>query len=221
MPLQLRNDVHWCDSGGRAVFLDIGNDRYFCLPAAVNAAFLKLANGSGRSADPAQLQPLVERGILIEHGQDVGIRSPPLTDAPDRDVLAGTSRSTGPIAISRQLLSELHAARLLKTRPLSAVLERVARNGSTRPWRRDEAALLQDIAASANILSYLWRAHDRCLVRAIAVHGVCKKRGIRSKLIFGVIAHPFAAHCWVQLGGAVVVGGFEQARLYSPILVLE
>jgi hypothetical protein len=36
-----------------------------------------------------------------------------------------------------------------------------------------------------------------------------------------VIAHPFAAHCWVQLGDAVLIGGYEQARLYTPILVIE
>ena len=36
MPLQLRGNVHWCDSGGRAVFLDVEADRYFCLPAAAN-----------------------------------------------------------------------------------------------------------------------------------------------------------------------------------------
>jgi hypothetical protein len=44
---------------------------------------------------------------------------------------------------------------------------------------------------------------------------------VAAKLVLGVVAHPFTAHCWVQLGTAVLVGGFEQARLYTPILVVE
>ena len=62
---------------------------------------------------------------------------------------------------------------------------------------------------------------SRCLVRALAVHRACRKgRVAGSRLVFGVTAHPFAAHCWVQLGNAVLVGGYEQARLFTPILVL-
>ena len=55
----------------------------------------------------------------------------------------------------------------------------------------------------------------------LAFHSSCRKRGLETKLVLGVIAHPFTAHCWVQLGTAVLVGGYEQARLYTPILVLE
>ena len=46
--------------------------------------------------------------------------------------------------------------------------------------------------------------------RALAVHAICKRSGIDAKLVFGVIGQPFEAHCWVQRGSTVVVGGFEQ-----------
>jgi hypothetical protein len=77
------------------------------------------------------------------------------------------------------------------------------------------------MVAASDAAGILTRVHNRCLVRALALHSLCKRKGIGAKLVFGVIAHPFAAHCWVQLGSAVLVGGFEQARLYTPILVLQ
>ena len=110
----------------------------------------------------------------------------------------------------------------LRTRSLRDVLETAASRG------RNEALVpehpnssLGAIVTAANAVALLTRVHNRCLVRALAVHAMCKKRGIRPKLVFGVIAHPFAAHCWVQLDSAVLVGGFEQARLHTPILVVE
>jgi hypothetical protein len=36
-------------------------------------------------------------------------------------------------------------------------------------------------------------------------------------LVFGVRMNPFRAHCWVQLGGQVLIGDFEQVRLFTPI----
>jgi hypothetical protein len=79
---------------------------------------------------------------------------------------------------------------------------------------------IEQIAAASAAASLLTRSHDRCLVRALAAHSMCIKSGIGAKLVFGVIAHPFTAHCWVQLGNAVLVGDYEQARLYTPILVI-
>lgn len=221
MPLQLRDDVHWCDCAGRAVFLDVEADRYFCLPAAANDAFLRLAKGKPEPGDPERLRMLVARGILVEDGASA-IRRPPVIEAADRDLADEPSASPDLSSIFRALVSELRAARLLRTRPFSRVLEAIERNGSrNRRPPRDTDRALQAIASASKAISYVLRVHERCLVRALAVHLNCTKRGIRPKLVFGVIAHPFAAHCWVQLGKAVLVGGFEQARLYTPILVLE
>ncbi|MGN6847894.1 MAG: lasso peptide biosynthesis B2 protein, partial [Sphingomicrobium sp.] len=80
---------------------------------------------------------------------------------------------------------------------------------------------IRSIVMAARSVSLVTRAHDRCLVRGLAVHAACSAAGVRTSLVLGVIAHPFAAHCWVQLGDAVLVEGYEQARLFTPILVLE
>ena len=80
---------------------------------------------------------------------------------------------------------------------------------------------MQRLVRAASAAAFLLRSHDRCLVRGLAFHAACRKKGLDSKLVVGVIAHPFTAHCWVQAGSIVLLGGYEQARLYTPILVLE
>jgi hypothetical protein len=222
MPLQLRDNVYWCDCTGRAVFLDVEADRYFCLPSEANAAFLRLAAGEPEPRDAERLQMLVLRGILIGGDASEAIAPPPIIEAMDGDVADEWQASPGLISILRELVSELVALRLLRARTFSEVIEAIRRDGSDdRGPPRDLDSALQAIAGASNAASYLMRVQDRCLVRALAVHLICMRRGIRSKLVFGVIAHPFAAHCWVQLGNKVLVGGFEHARLYTPIFVLE
>ena len=59
-----------------------------------------------------------------------------------------------------------------------------------------------------------------CLPQAIAVQWMLRRRGIRSRLIFGVRrgTTPAAAlqyHAWVNVGGDTVIGGGE-VRTYSP-----
>jgi hypothetical protein len=221
MPLQLRDNVHWCDSGGRAVFLDAEADRYFCLPTAINDAFMRLATGRMQPGDPEQLQMLVERRILVEVCAPVDFPPPPQVEPPIRDWMNERSGGARLLPAVRALAAEISAARRLRSKPFIEVLENAKGSGSKQKPPRDRDERLRAIVSASRLVAYLLREQDRCLVRALAVHSACKKSGIRAKLVFGVIAHPFAAHCWVQLRGAVLVGAFEQARLYTPILVIE
>jgi hypothetical protein len=222
VPLQLRDNVHWCNCAARAVFLDIEADRYFCLPAASNETFLRLAAGDARGFDSKQLAALVARGILVYTSASGAIRPAALLEQPTRDwATEGTPRA-GLFAILHALASELRLARRLRTRPLLELVETARRRQpNDRRFAGDPHRSIERIVGASAAASYVLRVQDRCLVRALAVHSICKKRGVRAKLVLGVIAHPFAAHCWVQLGSTVLVGGFEQARLYTPILVIE
>lgn len=221
MPLQLRDNVHWCNSGGRVVFLDVEADRYSCLPAAANNAFIRLATGYPQHGDSERLQMLVARQMLIEVGAPIDFPSPPHVDPPDRDLVSEHSAGARLLPVLRALVSEMSTARRLRSKPFIEVLEVAGRSGLKAEPQRNQDERLQAIAVASQTISYFLREQDRCLVRALAVHSLCRKNGIRPKLVFGVVAHPFAAHCWVQLGSAVVVGGFEQARQYTPILVIE
>lgn len=219
MSLQLAEHVHWCDCEGRAVFLDTRADRYFCLPQTANDAFLRTAASRSDARDEAELEMLLKNGMLIESDARTDLRPPPKVTTPTRDLLDEELPRPSRTLILRVLIAELSAAWALKRTSLQMVLEAARLPASMRSSHR--ASKPSEIAAAAAAVAFITRSHDRCLVRALAVHFLCKENQASSKLVVGVVAHPFAAHCWVQLGSAVVVGGYEQARLYTPILVLE
>ena len=218
--LRLRDDLYWCECDGRAVFLDTRLDRYFCLPGEANHAFLQLSRNPS-AANARHLQPLLKRGLLSETGHEGALQAPAEVQRPRRDWLDGPAGQVRPVTILRAIASELSAARRLRTTSLQHVLER-CRGLRVRPGRTGSGLVrsIGQIAAAEASASFILRSHDRCLVRALAAHRLCKTAGAHTKLVFGVVAHPFSAHCWVQLGDRVIVGGYEQARLHTPILVV-
>lgn len=222
MQLRLRHNLHWCASDGRAVFLDLAADRYFCLPAVANRAFLRAAAGRTRAGDRDHLHMLVVQEILTEERGPGGFGHPPAVEPPTGDFLDEPVTRPGPLDILLGLAAEARAAWLLHAGSFRKAIESAAkRSRRGRRARRDPDRSLQAIVAASRVLALVTGAHDRCLVRALAVYFRCRRYGIRPKLVIGVVAHPFTAHCWVQLGSKVLVGGFEQARLYTPILVIE
>ena len=115
--------------------------------------------------------------------------------------------------------AQLRARRALKRKPIAALLTRLAPQPcitETPPGR----AGLERIAAAFRATSGWIEAADQCLPRALAARRMCNRRGLGAALVLGVRVAPFAAHAWVQAGGAVVVGDLEQVRLYTPILVV-
>lgn len=218
----LREDVHWCNCGGRAVFLDLKADRYFCLPRDSNAAFLRIARDDPDPKNSELLDPLVRRGLLVAGEAHKAMQPQAAIEAPQGDFSSAPDARPGLLDIIRAVFSELRMAWLLRQRTLHDVVGKVRRCGrAISPIGGDQHRSLEALVSAAAVTAFFLRSHDRCLVRGLAFHSSCRKRGLNTKLVLGVIAHPFTAHCWVQLGEVVLVGGCEQARLYTPILVLE
>jgi len=221
MPWKLRENVHWCDCGGRAVFLDLKADLYFCLPRESNSAFLRATEDESRPRDPELLEPLIRRRLLVEVGTRARIQSPAAIEAPQSDFATGPNDRIGLSNLVRAISSELWTARLLRRRTLYDVIESVRRiEPIDRLIPRDEHRSIQRLVTASSTSAFFLRSHDRCLVRGLALHAACRRRGVATNLVLGVVAHPFTAHCWVQLGTSVLIGGYEQARLYTPILVV-
>lgn len=220
MPLRIRDHLYWCDCIGFAVFLDANAGRYFALSPATNDAFLLLASGNSKPGDTLHLRPLIDRGMLVD-GPDGGrIRMERASDPATHDFLGGAVTRLQPLEILHSLLWEMKAAWILRTCSFLQTVECASRRiARVRPLPNPGHSL-GTIAAASVASSFITRSHDRCLVRALAVHLRCRRLGLASKLVFGVRPNPFAAHCWVQVGCAVVVGSFEQVRLFTPILTV-
>lgn len=220
MTLHLRKGLSWCLCSGRAVFLDIEADRYFCLASDLDSAFARWTEGEAMTAEA--LEVLLGRGLLTE---DPGASGPPLhpgVPRPKHDLLESRCPRVRIADIARALLAELWVALSLRRLGLAGVLRRFEGRGA-----RDElpTGRLQSrarrIAAAFAANGLILGAHDRCLGRALALMLACHRLGLFPTLVFGVRLNPFAAHCWVQWDEAVLVGDFEQVRLFTPILAVR
>jgi hypothetical protein len=84
--------------------------------------------------------------------------------------------------------------------------------------RHDKAASAAEIARAVRLAGrYVPRA--TCLVQAFAAQILLGRHGHPAEVHIGVtLAGGFQAHAWVKSGGAILVGGAEEASKYAPIL---
>ena len=221
MSMRLRAGLSWCVYDDRTVFLDLKRDRYFCLPADCDALFGRWTSGEDDNED--RLAPLVARRVLEpgHDGDETHIVAPML---PARDLANEPYQAARWADIAAAFAWQMRAKIELRTARLETIIGRLA---SPKPplgkhdISPDEEGRARQIAgAFAAVMSWL-KSADQCLPRAIAARRLCDRSGVPSTMIFGVRLHPFSAHCWVQADDAVIVGEFEQARLYTPILVIS
>ena len=217
---RLRPGLHWTLCGGRPVFLDFAGDRYFCLGPMLEEAFLRFLSGD-LTADDLGLQPIVARGLFVREEADAAT-DPVVPVAPATgDYLDEPRRPTRPLDLLAAMWWQMRWAFRLRTKSLEAIAAGIE-SGSCRAGRtpadahRRIARLAASFAASALVL----RAADRCLVRALAFQDLCVRSGIYPRLVFGVRANLFRAHAWVQLEDKVLIGDYEQVRLFTPIAAL-
>ena len=222
MGLHLRQHVYWCVCDGRIIFLDLLADHYFCLRREAAADFLQVVGCDGKTSDIGPLGGLLARGILVEDQRATTLtRSPPIEPASE-DFLDEPypSAKVGDVLVA--VVFQSISACSLRTRGLAKTVATSRRRHACHiagaPASRDRrlAEILSGFAAASLILP----SADRCLVRALALHSICRRNGIRPLLVFGVRMDPFRAHCWVQLAAKVLIGDFEQVRLFTPLVAL-
>jgi hypothetical protein len=221
MAFRLRHDLHWCVSGGRVIFLDVDRDLYSCLPLEAGAAFIRLAGGHLEPGDLDRLGFLVARGMLIEDPLAPATLPALRIPAAAGDWVEDPAARASAADTLRDAASQMRWAALLRVKPLRAIASSVGRRARIPRARPGDAELrVRRIVSASAAAALLLGSHDRCLIRALALHSACCRQGIRSRLVFGVRSGPFRAHCWVQLEDRVLVGDFEQVRLFTPIMAL-
>ncbi|MBY8823320.1 lasso peptide biosynthesis B2 protein [Sphingomonas colocasiae] len=222
MGLRLRSGLSFCVAENRAIFLDLARDRYFALRADEERAFLDFAMAGG-TTDGADICPslarLVSAGLLVEgdlEGGGAGGIVPVIAEPVCRDFVGRDDAVLSRRAVALALVCQLRAGLAVRGRPLGALVRRVRgvplRGGGER-------VPFGNIVAAHRRADLWFSVHDRCLAKSVALFRALRRNGTDARLVFGVSARPFAAHCWVQLGDRVLSCPLDQARLFTPILV--
>ncbi|MCE4372551.1 lasso peptide biosynthesis B2 protein [Xanthomonas hortorum] len=219
----LRDDLSFCRIGEQLVFLDIGTDRYFRLPGALEHTMLAYL-----AQDPVselEISSLVERGLLVERSQS--------TAGPQPSVMpVARSAMETPIPARRPQLFELLevlalvlSTRLaLKRTPLSKILGSLSAGAQRRRAQQSSVAgLEQRLTDAASVFRHARvcvPVEMRCLLDSVALARFLHRRQLDARIVFGVALDPFSAHCWVQAGDLVLNDTVGNVHAHTPIRVV-
>ena len=222
----VRKGLHYCCVGERIVFMDLRSDSYFMLMGTSDKAFRAyLADSEINDKD---LEVLRARGILLES-------DPTETEQPALDVPV-PQRSASEISLAQEtagLKIIFEVARLvyttrraLRTRNIGELLD--AHVDCCRGTERQVDVTRMDsdpdtFARAAGQYRHARRfipIEHSCLLDSLALDRFLAKRGLESRLVFGVNAEPFSAHAWLQAGDMALNETVSYARMHTPILVL-
>ncbi|MGJ0239833.1 lasso peptide biosynthesis B2 protein [Novosphingobium fluoreni] len=226
-PYRIRDGIGFVCFEGRTIILDVTADRYWQLGADAGAALEALRSGATNRIDAQALARLRALGFVepaiaadpILSGLTVPALGP--LPPPSGSLLEGPTlpRRGDAWAAGEITLLAFTARVVLRVRPLAAVLDRIVmRRARTRA--PEEGPGLDLLAQQFARLRRLVPLRPLCLPDSLAFLWFAMRRGHAPRLVFGVEAFPFTAHCWVQDGSMVLTDALDHASRFRPILVL-
>ena len=204
--------THWCRVGGTFVFLDLSRDRYFMLEQSAADRFSRIVAGAQEEGDNDWLAARGLHHLAPPVDQSSSERIAPTSsvlEEPDleRATAAETARAVLALAIAQRHVRKLSLKEILPNRsPVVPVPPQVQRSDA------------RQVAAAFKRARHYFSGMDECLSRGVAMRRVLAGKGCEARLVIGVTL-PFAAHCWVQLGSAVLTDPLDVVTPYTPILV--
>lgn len=220
MAFDVNPGISFCECQGRFVFLDLGRERYFVLSAESNHAFGRLTSENELSPEHERiLFGLAQQGLLVEcvKGSNPTHCLAPRT--PTRS-LVETSVRAGLTNVLWAVTRLAGAKYAMRRKPLQTVLDRLARRKAQQGLCEPLEDELVEIAAAFRRGALVTTPLDQCLPRSIAAAHMLLDSHCRSELVIGVRLRPFAAHCWLQSGQVLINETVEEARNFTPILVI-
>lgn len=205
---------------GCGVVLDLARDRYWQVDAEASLALDWIAGRRFGAINPGQIGRLEQLG-LIERANDVHPRQRDAhLPAPTRSAIETSdgAPACNPLEAIEAAALVITARRDVRRRSLRSNLTDVERWRLARP-----ATQRGNLTALARLFSAYRRLvplANKCLPDTLAFLRFTGRRGHFPRLVFGVEAWPFAAHCWAQSDEIVLNDALDHARSFSPILVV-
>jgi hypothetical protein len=212
------------------IVLNISRDRYYCLQ---HEDFVAVGLESAASVDKccpqaaprrdesgATLRSLISAGIVTSN-PDLG---KPFADTPlvyHSDVLANQDHlpAVSPFALPRFFTACVWTDWSLRNRPIDLTLATLrVRRDRLVDRAPEDRELVARLVGVFNRLRPLYPRSYRCLFDALALLDFLVRHGLSPKIVFGVIADPFQAHCWLQLGTLLINEDDERVRRFAPIM---
>jgi hypothetical protein len=214
MGWKLAPRVSFCVASDKAIFLNVRTDRYVRLPAALNMPFVEWVTMEGAPEPSDALERLYRAELLVPDAA-----TSRLLPCSAQRAVSGLSdlRPDARISLARWITFRRHlrrTRRLLARDGLAALVDHIAIRRTAGQRRPDACEAVEPFLAAGAALG----SGEDCLVRSLALLDCLHRAGADATLMFGVLAEPFRAHCWVQSGEHVLNDGIDRVSLFTPIL---
>lgn len=215
----LANHVSYCTIGDKAIFLDLREDRYFCLGESAEAAFDGLIRGVTASTRiTSDLERLEAAHIIRLHAGETRIS--PVVAQPAQSEIDTVDAQAGNVEILAALYHIGRTELFLRSHSLLDAIARFKTRKACVRQTRMMPSQVGTIAHANSRLKRIMRSTDRCLQRSLALADHLTAHHIPVSLVFGVTLAPFSAHCWVQYGTIVLNDHVDYVAQRTPILIL-
>ncbi len=231
----LSKDCFVCRIGCYWIILSAKRDRYLCVAHAELASIGEQLHGwRKRSDSTARPSPIgAETDKLVESLTINGIITSnptigkPFTESecptPESRIETSESTTSAHVPLFWVLRFFLACAKVdwqLRTKAFSCTLARVERRrlraeylGAVRTTPRASS-----LVAAFQRLRPLYPRSYLCLFDSLALLEFLAGYRFLPRVVFGVVADPFQAHCWLQDGSTVINDDLERVGKYKPIL---
>jgi hypothetical protein len=171
----------------------------------------------------ALAQQLLDRELLVPRAPSARPVTPTQWTLPTETLQPPVSRGfiTSVVHAPTFLYSSLFADHALRRRSLDAITRIVSRRRAQQgrsgpfPWLRTSRVIV-----TFNSLRLFYPRSYLCLFDCLALLNYLSFHSIFPTWVFGVVADPFSAHCWLQQDGVVLNDTVETVAKYTPIMCL-
>jgi hypothetical protein len=231
----LSKDCFVCCTQNYWIILNVGRDKYSCVTDANLASIGHRLYGweGGRTdnehvpessaADEKMLAALLSNSIITSiptDGKAFKESTSPARMSATEIPEAAVRERIQPLCVVRFFLACARVDWQLRTKGLSRALARLERRR-----RRPDASVLitpnssMRMAAFQKLRPWYPRAY-LCLFDSLVLLEFLASYRVFPRIVFGVVADPFQAHCWLQEGEVVINDTLERVCIYTPILCI-
>lgn len=231
----LSKDCFVCKMGFYWIILSAKRDRYLCVAHADLASIGDLLHGwqdrsivtpvppAAESVARSFIESLISNGIITRDSTIGKSFAEPQYPVPERQMepVEPIQQGKGSVLrIARFFLACVTADWQLRTAALSRTLARIER----RRLRAESASAINDAALALRLIGAfkslrpLYPRPYLCLFDSLALLEFLAAYHFYPHVVFGVVADPFQAHCWLQEGATIFNDDLERVGRYRPIL---
>jgi hypothetical protein len=231
----LSKDCFVCNAQGYWIILNVNRDKYLCVTHADLASISRRLHGwrdhigtvekfpqFGVEAD-SLIASLMSSGIITRDSND----GKPFAESecPACERATGNLETNAPVTHSVSSITRFFFACVkidwqLRRKQLSRILARIER----RRLRARSSASIHNVPQSSKLMAAfkdlrsLYPRPYLCLFDSLALLEFLASYRSFPRIVFGIVADPFEAHCWLQEGNVLLNDDLERVGKYKAIL---